>query len=72
MDGVALRESGVEAVAAAVRIAVELGRCLGHRLDRCREGRVGALVRGELHDVLQPELTLDVLDRLPGLVRGES
>src|SRR5262249_38847767 len=71
LDAVARRERLVEAVDAAVRIAVELARRLSHRVERGREGRERPPVRGELHDPLEAELPLHVLDRLAGLVRRQ-
>src|SRR6185437_12031501 len=51
---------------------VELERSTFHRLERRRERRKRPLVRGELDDVLQPELPLYRLDRLPRLVGHEA
>src|SRR5207237_3851880 len=71
-DPVSLGELRPERPDAAVRVAVELERRTRHRLERPRERRVRALVRGKLDDVLQPELPLHRLDRLARLVRHEA
>jgi len=55
----------------AVRIPVELARRVLDRFPRSREGPVGAFVRSELDDALETELSLDLFDRLAGLVRDE-
>ena len=70
-DAVPLGERAPEAPRAAVRVAVELERRALDRLLRGRERPVRPLVRGELDDALEPELALDLLDRLARLVRDE-
>ena len=70
-DAVPLGERAAEALRAAVRIAVQLERRARDRLVRRRERPVRPLVRGELDDALEPELALDLLDRLARLVRDE-
>jgi hypothetical protein len=68
---VQVRERVPEPPGAAVRIPVELARGACDRLLRSREGPVGPLVRGEFDDPLETELSLDLFDRLAGLVRDE-
>jgi hypothetical protein len=68
---VALREGPAQAVRAAVRVPVELGRTARDRLEGLREGSERPLVRGQLDDALKAELALHLLDRLPRLVRDE-
>ena len=70
-DAVAPRERLTEPVRAAVRVAVQLERGTRDRLLRARERAVRALVRRELDDALEAQLALDLLDRLPRLVRDE-
>src|SRR5205085_12430955 len=70
-DPVTRGERFVEAIDAAVRVAVELAGGPLHRLEGGRKGRERALVGGELDDPLEAELALDVLDRLPRLVRRQ-
>ncbi len=70
-DPVQLRERVPEPPRAAVRIPVELACRAFDRLLRSREGPVGAFVRSELDDALETELSLDLFDRLAGLVRDE-
>src|SRR5204862_1088807 len=68
---VQLGERRPHAVRAAVGIAVQLLDAAGKRLAGRGEGPEGPLVRRELDDALEPELALDLFDRLPGLVRNE-
>ena len=70
-DAVPRRERLVQPVGAAVRVAVQARRGLLHRGERGRERRERALVGGELDDVVEAELALDVLDRLAGLIRRQ-
>src|SRR5207248_11386730 len=71
-DPVPLRERLAQSVRASVRVAVELRRPARDRLERGREGRERPLVRRELDHALEAELALDLLDRLPRLVRDEA
>ena len=67
----ARRERLPEPVRPTVGVAVELeGRALD-RLLRTGERPIGALVRGQLDDPLEPELALDLLHRLAGLIGDE-
>src|SRR5690349_7206752 len=68
---VAVGERGPQRVHAAVGVAVELAHRPLDRLDRRRERRERALVRRELHDAVEAELALHLLDGLAGLVRDE-
>ena len=68
----ALGQRRVQPVAAAVRIAVQLADAARERLLGGRERAERAFVRRELDDALEPELALDVLDRLPGLIRRQG
>jgi hypothetical protein len=70
-DVVPLGESGPQPVGAAVGIAVQLLRFAGQRLQRRGKGAERPLVRSKLDDALEPELALNLLDRLSGLVRDE-
>src|SRR5207237_5432511 len=70
-DVMPLGEGGAQAVPAAVRVAVQLVAGPRERLARGRERAERPLVRGELDDTLEPELALDLLYRLPRLVRDE-
>src|SRR3712207_7766015 len=65
------REGGVQPVRAAVRVPVQLGSRPRELRQGLRERLERALVRRELDHALEPELALDLLDRLPGLVRDE-
>ena len=67
-DAMPLGERRPEAVGAAVGIAVQLLGPARERLERLREGPERPLVRGQLDHPLEPELTLDLLDRLARLV----
>ena len=61
----------MQAVGAAVRVAVQLpldARAIAS--SAAGNGGNGPFVRGELDDALEPELALDVLDRLARLVRA--
>jgi hypothetical protein len=60
-----------DSVCAAVGIAVQLERRTLERLESCRERPVRTFVRRQLDDALEPELSLDLLDRLPRLIRDE-
>src|SRR5262249_26306961 len=71
VDAVMLRERGSQRERPAVRVAVELERDALHRLERSREGWERPLVRRELHDPVEPELPLHLLDRLAGRVRRD-
>ena len=70
-DVVQLGEGRAEPPRAAVRIAVQVARLALDRLERGRERPERPLVRRELHDPLETELALHLLDRLPGLVRHQ-
>src|SRR5262245_6290415 len=70
-DVVELGEGGPQAVGAAVRVAVQLGRAASDRLERRWKRTEWAFVRRELDDPLEPELALHLLDRFAGLVRDE-
>jgi hypothetical protein len=65
------RERLAEAVGASVRVAVQLGDPTLQRLSRPGERPELALVRGELHDTVEAELALHLLDGFSGLVRNE-
>ena len=56
-------------VVAELRIAVQLGRLAGDRLERRRERPERALVRGQLHDPVEAQLAAHRGGRLPRLVR---
>jgi hypothetical protein len=60
-----------EAVGTAVGVAVQLRGRTRDRLERGREGAERSLVRGELDDQVEPELALDLLHGLAGLVWDE-
>src|SRR5207247_390377 len=60
-----------QAVGTAVGVAVQLAGAALDRLARLRQRAEGALVRRQLDDALEPELALDLLDRLARLVRDE-
>src|SRR6185436_2710594 len=60
-----------EVVPVAVRIAVDPGGGVPYRLDRPRGGTERILVAGQLDHLAQSELSLGLLDRLPGNVRGD-
>ena len=64
----ALGECRAEPVAAAVGVAVQLGRGLREGVERLRERAERALVGRELDHPLEAELPLDLLDRLPRLI----
>jgi Lon protease-like protein len=68
---VLLGERGPEPIGAAVGIAVQLGRPPGDRLEGLGERPELALVGGELDDAVEAKFALDLLDRLPGLVRDQ-
>ncbi len=68
---VLLRKRLGQPVRPAVGVAVQLADRALERLDRGRKGAELPFVRGELDDPLEPELALDLLDRLPRLVRNE-
>jgi len=65
---VALCERSVQAVDAAVRVAVELRSGARDRLLRSREGPERALVGRELDHAREPELALNILNRLARLI----
>ena len=67
-NAVALRERVAQAVRAAVGIAVQLGGARSHRLERCGKRAERPFVRRQLDDPLEPELALDLFDRLARLV----
>src|SRR5262249_40123924 len=67
-DAVACGERVGQPVDAAVGVAVELACGALHRLERSPGRWERPFVRGELDDPLEPELALDVLDRLARLV----
>src|SRR5690606_17277981 len=54
--------------AGAVGIAMHAVERGADRFERLRRGAERVLVRGELHDAVQAELALDLLDRLAGHV----
>ncbi len=68
---VLLGEDAPKAPRAAVRVAIQLERRPRDRFLRGRERPVRPLVRRELDDAVEPELALNLLDRLAGLVRNE-
>ena len=70
-DVVQLGQGRPEPPRAAVGIAVQVARLALDRLERGRKGPERPLVRRELHDPLEAELALHLLDRLPRLVRNE-
>ena len=72
IDAVALGERAAEMERAAVGVAVELAGAPLHRLQGGRERAPRALVRRELDDAVEAELALDLLLRLPRLVRNEA
>src|SRR5207244_2490685 len=55
----------------AVGIAMEIGQRATDRGERLRRGPERVLVRRDLDRVADAELALELLDRLPGRVRGE-
>ena len=65
------RERRAQAIGAAVGVAVQLVGATLDRLARPRERPERPFVRRQLDDALEPELALDLLDRLPRLVRDE-
>ena len=68
----ALGERAAKVERAAVGIAVEPAGAPLHRLQRGRERAPRALVRRELDDAIEAELALDLLLRLPRLVRNQA
>ena len=70
-DVVQLGERRPQPPRAAVGVAVQVACLPLDRLERGRERPERPLVRRELHDPLEPELALHLLDRLPGLVRHQ-
>jgi Lon protease-like protein len=64
-------EGHPEAVGAAVGIAVQLGRPSGDRLEGLGKRPELALIGRELDNAVEAELALDLLDRLPGLIRDQ-
>src|SRR2546423_4489679 len=68
---VPLRERRTKPVSPTVRIAVQLTRRALQRLERLRERPERPLVRSELDDALEPELALNLFDRLSRLVRDD-
>ena len=71
IDAVTRCQRFPQTIGAAVRVAVQVPGPPGKRLERAREGPELALVRCELHDAVEPELPLDLLDGLAGLIRHE-
>ena len=61
----------VQAVGAAVRVAVQVARRGVERRQRRGKRPERPLVRRELDDALEPELALALLDRFAGLVRRQ-
>ena len=72
IDVVALGERAAKVESAAVGVAVEPAGAPLHRLQGGRERAPRALVRRELDDAIEAELALDLLLRLPRLVRNEA
>ena len=68
----ALGECARQLVDAAVAIAVQLRGCALDRLARSVERAKRALVGRQLDHAFEPQLALDVLDRLPRLVRRQG
>src|SRR5256885_3986758 len=71
LHSVALGERRTKPVSPTVRIAVQLTRRALQRLERLWKRPEGSLVRRELDDALEPQLALDLFDRLPRLVRDD-
>jgi Lon protease-like protein len=71
LDTVLLGERRPEAVGASVGVAVQLRCPSSDRFQSLGERPELALVRGELDNAVEAKLALDLLDRLPGLVRDQ-
>ncbi len=68
---VELGQRGPEAVSAAVGVTVQIGRGARDRFEGGRERAERPFVRGELDNPVEPELALDLLHGLTGLVGHE-
>src|SRR5205807_5803910 len=71
-NAVAFGQRRPQPVGAAVGVAVQLPRRALHRGERLWERAQRSLVRGELDDTFEPELPLNLLDRLARLVRNQA
>jgi hypothetical protein len=70
-EAVTPRQRHPKIVGAAVGVAVEMAQRVRDRLEHPLRGRERILVGGELDDVGEAELALELLDGLPGLVGGD-
>ena len=71
-EAVAAGEGDPEVVGAAVRIPVEVRQGVGDGLEDALRGRQGVLVGGELDDIREAELALELLDGLARLVGRDA